>query len=162
MTDMKKAIIRQDNGHQVVVLPEGVHLDGDEAFVSQDAVTGNVLLSIERRASAWRPAHVLRGAIRFQMRRGPRQRRFRARRTGRQRRPESFLRGGVTRPIHMLDTDIASYFVREAGPRLRPNSWHSHRKNSAISALHEPSWCSGCSRAAGGTQFAPESRAVPR
>jgi virulence-associated protein VagC len=54
MADVKKALVRQDNGHQVVVLPEEIHLDGDEVYVSQDDATGTLTISPrEPRPNVW-------------------------------------------------------------------------------------------------------------
>jgi virulence-associated protein VagC len=54
MADVKKAQVRQDNGHQVVVLPEGMHLDGDEVYVSQDEEGGTVTISSRTsRSNVW-------------------------------------------------------------------------------------------------------------
>lgn len=53
MADMKKAKIRQDNGQQVVVLPEGMHLEGDEVYVSQDEKGGTVTLSSHQPHEKW-------------------------------------------------------------------------------------------------------------
>lgn len=44
-TTARKAAIRQENGHQVVVLPEDIQLTGDEVFVRRDEETGDVILS---------------------------------------------------------------------------------------------------------------------
>jgi len=41
-TRTMKAAIRRENGHQVIVLPDDIHFDGDEVMVRQDTETGEV------------------------------------------------------------------------------------------------------------------------
>jgi hypothetical protein len=47
-----KAVIRHENGHQVIVLPDAIQLDGDEVLVRQDTDTGEV--TVESRAASRR------------------------------------------------------------------------------------------------------------
>ena len=45
MTETFKARIETTNGHQVIILPPEIHLDGDEVAVQQNASSGAVTLS---------------------------------------------------------------------------------------------------------------------
>jgi virulence-associated protein VagC len=53
MTESKKAKLSETGGLQVVILPEGIHLDGDEVYVSQDDATGTVTLSPRTSQKRW-------------------------------------------------------------------------------------------------------------
>jgi len=53
MTDVKKAKVTESEGFQVVVLPEGIHLDGDEVLISQDERSGQVAISTVESDNPW-------------------------------------------------------------------------------------------------------------
>ena len=44
-TRTQVATIRQENGHQVIVLPDDIRFDGEEVLIRQDAETGEVTVS---------------------------------------------------------------------------------------------------------------------
>lgn len=44
MTETFKARIETTNGHQVIILPPEIHLDGDEVAVQHDEATGQVTI----------------------------------------------------------------------------------------------------------------------
>ena len=63
-TRTMKATIRRENGHQVIVLPDAIHFEGDEVVVRQDMDTGEVTVIAApvppppfERFLAWRDAH---------------------------------------------------------------------------------------------------------
>jgi virulence-associated protein VagC len=44
MTDTRWADVRTENGHQIIVLPADIHLDGDRVAIHQDDHSGNITL----------------------------------------------------------------------------------------------------------------------
>jgi hypothetical protein len=53
MTETKKTKLSETDGLQVVVLPEGIHLEGDEVLISQDEATGNITISTIESGNPW-------------------------------------------------------------------------------------------------------------
>jgi hypothetical protein len=45
---MKRAAVRTENGHQVIVLPEDIHIDETEVYVAHNPNTGEITVRLER------------------------------------------------------------------------------------------------------------------
>ncbi len=54
MTETKRAEVREENGDQVIVLPDEFRIDGDEVIVSRDESTGRLSFSADPEPSPFR------------------------------------------------------------------------------------------------------------
>lgn len=48
MIEVKRAEVRTEDDHQVIVLPAGIHIDQVEVYVTQDLSTGELTVRRER------------------------------------------------------------------------------------------------------------------
>ncbi len=48
MIELKRAEVRMEDGHQVIVLPEDIHIDEAEVYVAHNVDTGELTLRRER------------------------------------------------------------------------------------------------------------------
>lgn len=63
MVETKKARLVHHDGTLTVVLPEDFGLEGDEAYVSRDAETGEVTLSQQPKRNVWQAFIAYRNSL---------------------------------------------------------------------------------------------------
>lgn len=52
MIEVKRAAVRTENGHQVIVLPDGIHFDEPEVSILHNLDTGELTVKRERPVKA--------------------------------------------------------------------------------------------------------------
>ena len=55
MIELKRAEVRTEDGHQVIVLPEDIHIDEAEVYVERNPDTGEITVMRERPNGRRRP-----------------------------------------------------------------------------------------------------------
>jgi len=63
MVEVKRATIREEDGHQVIVLPDDVHFDGPEVSVLHDVNTGDITVRAIAPSTSWEEFMAFRNSL---------------------------------------------------------------------------------------------------